>query len=177
MRISDISKLLTMVGTGIIKTGYYLSAYVYLSLMIILMALDPFMRYLVGSPFYWSNEVTTYLMVLMVFNGFGVVLIKDKHIRVTLLFDRLPIKVQNMVWVFISLIGLLYVIFMGYALLRFTISSINYRVRSATAEMLVYPWQILTMAGMFIFLVAMIMLVVNKIAITTGRGEGSNRID
>jgi TRAP-type C4-dicarboxylate transport system permease small subunit len=171
MHMQGISRLLAMVGTGTIRVGYFLSAYVYLTLMVFLMALDPVMRYLVGSPFYWSNEVTTYLMVLMVFNGFGIALIKDKHIRVTLIFDRLPLKVQNIMWVIISVIGLLYVTLLGYTLLRLTISSIEYRVRSATAEMLVYPWQIMAMVGMCIFLVAMIMFLKHKIAVATGRGQ------
>ena len=139
MSTGDTGNWLAQTGTGIIKVGEFLSSYVYLSLMVALMALDPFMRYLIGSPFFWSNEVTTYLMVMMVFNGFGITLIRNKHIRVTLVFDLFPPKIQNVMWVITSLVGLSYVFFMGYALLRLTLSSIEYKVKSATLKCLFIP--------------------------------------
>ena len=104
------------VAKGMIRAGDFLASYVFLSLMVGLMTLDPIMRYIFGSPFYWSDEVTTYLMVLMIFNGFGVAFANEKHIRVMLVFDRLPVKVQNGLWVVICFIGLFYVLFLGYAL-------------------------------------------------------------
>jgi len=106
------------IGTVIIKAGDFIASYVFLVLMVGLMAIDPIMRYIFGSPFYWSNEVTTFLMMLVVFNGLGVALAKDKHIRVTLIFSRLPGKIQNLLWAGISLVGLFYVLFLGYAVLR-----------------------------------------------------------
>jgi TRAP-type C4-dicarboxylate transport system permease small subunit len=162
---------LLAVATGIIKAGDFIASYVFLVLMVGLMALDPIMRYIFGSPFYWSNEVTTFLMMLVVFNGLGVALAKDKHIRVTLIFSRLPVKIQNLFWVGISLVGLFYVLFMGYALLRLTLTSIDYKVRTATAEMAVYPWQIMALVGMFVFATAMVMHTAQKIAIAAGRRE------
>lgn len=177
MHRQGISEWLSLVATGIIKTGVLLSSYVCLSLMVILMALDPFMRYMVGSPFFWSNEVTTYLMMLMVFNGFGITLVKERHIRITLIFDRLPSKLQSVMWVITSLVGLFYVSFIGYALLRLTLTSFTFKVRSPTAEMLIYPWQVLAMVGITVFAVAMVMFTVRRIAIASGRRGEEIRID
>jgi len=177
MHRQGISEWLSLMATGTIKTGVLLSSYVYLSLMVVLMALDPFMRYLIGSPFFWSNEVTTYLMMLMVFNGFGITLVKERHIRITLIFDRLPSKAQSVMWVITSLIGLFYVSCIGYALLRLTLTSFTFKVRSATAEMLIYPWQVLAMVGMVVFAVAMVMFTVRRIAIASERREEEIRID
>lgn len=171
MRRRGTTEWLSLVATGIIKTGSFVASYVCLSIMIFLMALDPFMRYIVGSPFFWSNETTTYLLILVVFNGFGITLVKEKHIRVTLIFNRLSRKVQNVLWVIICLAGLFYVSFLGYALIRLTLTSFTYRVRSETAEMLVFPWQMVAVWGLIVFLVAMIMFTVRRIAIASGCGE------
>jgi TRAP-type C4-dicarboxylate transport system permease small subunit len=168
---------LISIAKGIIKAGDFFASYVFLSLMVGLMALDPIMRYIVGSPFFWSNEVTTYLMMLMVFNGFGVALAKDKHIRVTLIFSRLPVKIQNLLWVGISLVGLFYVLFLSYALLRLTLTSFEYQVRTATAEMIVYPWQAMAMVGMFVFLAAMAVHAAQKVALVAGKGEEDRKDD
>lgn len=165
------------IARGIIQAGDFFGSYVFLSLMVGLMALDPIMRYIVGSPFFWSNEVTTYLMMLMVFNGFGVALAKDKHIRVTLIFGRLPRRVQDLLWVGISFIGLFYVLFLGYALLQLTLSSIAYNVRTATAEMIVYPWQVMAMVGMFVFLAAMLMHTAQRIGMAAGKRGEEEKID
>jgi TRAP-type C4-dicarboxylate transport system permease small subunit len=165
------------IAMSVIKAGDFLASFVFLVLMVGLMAVDPIMRYIFGSPFYWSNEVTTFLMILVVFNGLGVALAKDKHIRVTLIFSRLPGKIQNLLWVAISLVGLFYVTFMGYALLRLTLSSIAYKVRTATAEMIVYPWQIMALIGMFVFAAAMVMHTAQRVAIAAGKREEDRKND
>lgn len=170
MRRRGITEWLSLVATGIIKTGGFLAAYVCLSVMIGLMALDPVMRYLAGSPFFWSNEVTTYLMILMVFNGFSITLVKDKHIRVTLLFSRLSRKVQNVLWVFICLVGLVYVGCLAYAVTLLALDSFTGGVRTYTAELLVFPWQMLVAWGLIVFWVAMIMFTIRKTAIALRRG-------
>jgi TRAP-type C4-dicarboxylate transport system permease small subunit len=165
------------IATGVIKAGDFLASYVFLVLMVGLMAIDPIMRYIFGSPFYWSNEVTTFLMMLVVFNGLGVALAKDKHIRVMLVFNRLPAKIQNLLWVGISFAGLFYVAFMGYALLRLTLSSMAYGVRTATAEMIVYPWQMMALVGMVVFAAAMVMHTAQRVAIAAGKREADGKDD
>ena len=173
----SMGEWLLLATVSLIKAARFVSSYVCLTCMIVLMTLDPIMRYMVGRPFYWSNEVTTYLMVIMVFNGFCVALVKDKHVRVTLVFDSLPRRLQNMLWVVISLAGLFYVSFVGYALIRLTFSSFSFGVRSATTEMLVYPWQIIAVFGVIVLFVTMVTFAVTRIAISLGRGREMIGID
>jgi TRAP-type C4-dicarboxylate transport system permease small subunit len=165
------NKLILQILKTIIRSGGYLSSYFCLTGMIVLMALDPFMRYIVGSPFFWSNEVTTFLMMLVVFCGFGITLVKEKHIRVTLLFNRFPIKFQNALWIFISLAGLFYVGYLLYALTHLVVSSYKYQVRSETAELLIFPWQIIALCGLLVFLVSMILFTIKRVAIVFGHNE------
>lgn len=171
------SEQLTLVAMGIIRSGQFLSAYVLLSVMISLMALDPIMRYLFGAPFFWSNEVTTYLMVAMVFNGFGITLLTGQHITITLIFNRLPPKVQNLLWIIISVAGLFYACLVAYAVTLLAISSFSFQVRSPTAQILIFPWQIIVIWGLIGFLIAMILFAIRKIAIASGSSRGKIRID
>ena len=48
------------------------------------------MRYVFSSPVYWVDEISTYLVVWGAILGWAVAERDRRHIRVTLLFDRLP---------------------------------------------------------------------------------------
>jgi TRAP-type C4-dicarboxylate transport system permease small subunit len=171
------SERLTSVAMGVIKSGQFLSAYVLLSVMISLMALDPIMRYLFGAPFFWSNEVTTYLMVAMVFNGFGIALLTGQHISINLIFDRLPPKAKNLMWIIISVAGLFYACLIGYALTLLAISSFTFQVRSPTAQIPILPWQIIAIWGLIGFLTAFILFTIRRIAIASGSSRVKIRFD
>ena len=174
---SSAHRLLLLVAIGMIKMGFFIGSYVCLTSMVILMALDPVMRYLAGSPFFWSNEVTTYLMILMVFNGFSVTLIKGGHIRATLIFCRLSRKVQNVLWLMICLAGLVYVGFLAYSIILLTVDSFTFGVKTITSELIIFPWQMLVAWGLIVFFVGMTIFTVRRIAIALGRAEEEIPID
>lgn len=48
------------------------------------------MRYIFSSPVYWVDEISTYLVVWGAILGWAVAERDRRHIRVSLLFDRLP---------------------------------------------------------------------------------------
>ena len=164
---------LTLVAGAIIKAGGYFAAYVCLSVMLALMIIDPIMRYLVGSPFFWSNEVSTFLMVVMFFTALGITLVTGKHVRVTVIFNILPHIVQNVLWVILSIAGLFYSGFLLFALIQLSISSFELRVRTHTSEMLIFPWQVIAVLGVMVFVVALVMLCVYRMAFTFGIREES----
>lgn len=162
---------LTLVARVIIKSGGFLAAYVCLSVMLALMAIDPLMRYIVGSPLFWSNEVSAFLMVVMFFTALGITLAMGKHVRVTVIFSILPRKAQNVLWVIICLAGLFFASFLGYAVTRLALSSLEVGARTYSSEMLVFPWQMIAVLGLIVFLVALIMFTIHRIAIALGMRE------
>jgi TRAP-type C4-dicarboxylate transport system permease small subunit len=168
MQRRGTAEWLLLVTGGIVKTGFFISTYFCLIPMIGLMALDPILRYIVGSPFYWSNEVTTYLMILMVFNGLGITLVKGQHVRVTLLTSHLPRKIQSVLSAIVSVIGLFYVCFLVYSLILLTLDSFKFATRTITSEMLIFPWQMVGTWGLIIFFFAMIMIAARRIPIVLG---------
>jgi len=168
MHRRSTSEWLSLVAKVIVRTGGLFASYVCLCGMLVLLILDPFLRYIVGSPFYWSNEVSTFLMMLMAFTGFGITLAKGEHVRATLIFSRLPQKAQNVLWIIISLVTIFYVGLVAYAVTRLALSSLEFSAVTPTAELPFFPWQLLAALGLIAFLVALIMLAVKRIAIALG---------
>ena len=68
--------------------------------MLVLVCLNVILRYAFGQPLYWGDEIMIYLMVLMVYLGFGYMLIEGRHVRMTALMERMTVRTQNIVWVF-----------------------------------------------------------------------------
>lgn len=61
-----------------------------LALAMILILYGVIMRYVFSTPLYWVDEMSTYLAVWGAILGWSVAERDHRHIRVTLLFDRLP---------------------------------------------------------------------------------------
>jgi len=165
MRRRNTGELLSLVAQDIIKAGGFLAAYVCMSGMLILIISDPILRYLMGSPFYWSNEVSTFLMVVMVATGFGITFAKGKHVRVTLIFDRLPKKAQDVLWVIHSLLALFFVGILAYGVIKLSFSSLILGVLTGTAELPFFPWQMVAGFGLIVFFVAVAVFTVRRLAI------------
>lgn len=162
---------LQTIASSLVKTAFFLGCYVCLSGMLTLLALDPIMRYLVGKPFFWSNEATTYLMIIMVFNGFAIALVNDKHVRITLIFDHLGRKTQDVLWIIICLITLSYGSFLACTMILLALSSLQYGVISPTAELPMFPWQSAAAWGLIAFSIATIMVMARKISDSSKRGK------
>jgi len=165
------SELLSLVARVIIRAAGLFASYVCLGGMLLLVISDPILRYFVGQPLYWSNEVSTFLMVLMAFTALGITLIKGKHVRVTLIFSRLPRKVQNVLWVIISLMTIFYVGILSYAVMRLALSSLALNAETPTAELPFFPWQVIAALGLIVFLVALVAFTVRRVAIARAPRE------
>ena len=162
---------LSLVVDILTKSGGFLSSYVCLPAMLVLVISDPFLRYIVGTPLYWSNEVSIFLMVTIVFTGLGITLSKGKHVRVTFIFSILPPKVQNILWVVTCFVSLFYLGTLTYSAILLTISSWEYKVRTLTSEMPHFPWQVLAVLGLIVFFMALVNFTVERIFLASGKGQ------
>lgn len=161
----EAAEWLSWVARIIILAGDVLASYFCLAGMLILVISDPILRYVLGTPLYWSNEVSTFLMVMMVFSGLGVSFARGKHVRVTLIFNKLSEKAQRVLWVFVSLITLCYIGFLLYAAIRLACSSLKYKVVSPTAELPFFPFQMFMVFGLIVFFAAVAAFVVKRVGI------------
>ena len=168
------TKLLMRLTSLVIKISAYIS-YACMVAMMLLIISDPFMRYLVGMPLYWSNEVSTFLMVVMAYTGMGIVFAKGGHVRVTLIFNRLPNRIRNILWIIIASFATLYIGILTYAIARLARISFEVGRVTPTAELPYYPWQILVVLGLIVFGLCLLTFTIKRFLIAFGmRKEDDN---
>ncbi len=58
-----------------------------LSVMVIVLAINVFLRYVVHRPFAWGEEISVLMVVWLVFAGAGLVHERDQHVAISYIFD------------------------------------------------------------------------------------------
>jgi C4-dicarboxylate transporter DctQ subunit len=157
----------TLIAKGITDAAMFL-ANICLAAMMLLVCLNVILRYVFGQPIYWGDEVMIYLMILMVFLGFGYMLIENRHVRMTAIMERLSVRTQNIMWVVISLLGIGYFIFLLLAGLYITMDSFQIGFISTITGLPIGPWQVVMCLGLAILLMASIWFTINRIRIALG---------
>ena len=152
---------------GIIDASMFL-ANVCMAAMLVLVCLNVILRYVFGQPIYWGDEVMIYLMVLLVFLGFGYMLIENRHVRMTAIMERLSVRTQNILWIIISLLGIGYFIILLLAGLYITTDSFQIGFISTITGWPIGPWQVVMCLGLAILLLASIWFTINKVRIALG---------
>jgi len=163
--------VIAKIAKWLIKGAGFVSVYIFLPAMLLLMISDVFLRYAVGAPFFWSNEITVYLMILLSFSAFASVFAKGRHVRVTVFFNLLPHKFRNVWWVVISLITAVYVGFIAYAVFALAAYSIERKTITPTTEIIFFPWHLAIGIALVILLIAVVMFTVKRAAIALGMRE------
>lgn len=83
-------------------------------IIVLIMSVGVFFRYVMNESLYWSDEVVRYLFVWLTFLGSGVA-VKDKsHLRVTVLQDNLPELWQKRVHSFNEIV---FILFLGFLII------------------------------------------------------------
>lgn len=62
--------------------------------LLLLVAHEVFVRYVLNAPTQFSVEISEYLLVLISFFAAAHVLRRDRHVRVTFAMERMPVRVQ-----------------------------------------------------------------------------------
>ena len=133
--------------------------------MLVLVCLNVILRYAFGQPLYWGDEVMIYLMILLVFLGFGYMLIENRHVRMTAIMEKLTVRTQNILWVIISLLGIGYFIFLLLASLYITVDSFQIGFISTITGWPIGPWQVVICLGLAVLLMASIWFAINRVRI------------
>lgn len=103
-----------------------------LVIMMILTSADAISRYVFKQSIVGAYESTElYLMVALVFLSMSFVKKVDGHIRLDILFDRFPTKVQHRLDAFYSLLAAVMFFFIGLKGLNMTIEAIQYQYVAA----------------------------------------------
>ena len=63
--------------------------------MMIITGLQVFFRYVLNSPLAWTEELARIILVWLVFWGSAIAVRRMKHLKISFLVDRLPIKIRT----------------------------------------------------------------------------------
>jgi len=167
MQKRNTTEWLSLVARSIVSGAAALANLCLVGMLIIIFS-NVILRYAVRSPFFWGDEVMIHLMIIMVYAGFGFVLLEGGHIRVTVVVSRLPAKVQNLLWVIVSLFGTGYAGYLLYAIIRLVLDTLRIGAYSDVTFWPIAPWQIVIAFGLFSLLVAFVILVTRRTGILLG---------
>ena len=162
-RIAHIVEKIAYLG------GYYSGWLV--PLMMILVVVEVFWRYVLHQPLMVADEFSAYMLVALSYLGFAYTWRQGGHVRVTVLVNRLPsraaswIRFMGLILVFIFMIELDWV---GYKMILY---ALQINLRSSTWLMVPLFWPQLTVFVGFILLTLLIVVDIVQAFIKIRAGE------
>lgn len=102
------------------------------------------MRYVVGKPFTWLEEVQLFCMVWIVFGAAGAAFRTHNHVAIEIVVDAMPKKMQKLVEYFIDAIVLIVLSFLFIHSIGFV--SLFFRSGRSTSMLEIPYWFIYAIA-------------------------------
>lgn len=109
-------------------------------------AISAIMRYFLGSPFAFTEELVGLLFSALVFLAFPYVTLKGEHIEVSLVTMMLPEPLRKAAYFASQLLVVLFCVWFGYFAYDFALFSFELGSQSDMANLPLWPWMSL-MAG------------------------------
>ena len=101
------------------------------------------MRYLVGSPFRFTEELVGLLFVAMACLGLPWATLHDRHLRITLIPERLPPPLRKLSELMSTLAILAFSVYFGILAWDFAYTSLRINARSEMGGIPLFPWMAL----------------------------------
>lgn len=144
---------MTIIWKAINKTtnfGAYLATLsgIFLSLFVFLAVI---MRYIVGSPFGFTEELVGLLFMSMSVLAFAIAEMKGIHIRLEIITNRLKPGARMLVGLFSTVVLLCYCAVFFYHGFKYFLLSYQMKVRTDDSDLLIYPWIIVLLIALVIF--------------------------
>jgi TRAP-type mannitol/chloroaromatic compound transport system permease small subunit len=119
----------------------------------LIVSYEVIMRYFFRAPTTWAWDINVQLLAIIVFFGGGYLLLHDGHVRVDVLYGRLPAKWKTILDLITSPIFFLYLGAVLWKFIVLTLDSIEEReVTNTLFAPPVYPLKIVCSFGFFLFL-------------------------
>ena len=116
---------------SIANTGGYLSGWL-VPIMMTLVLVEVFMRYVLNQPLMLSDEFSAYLLVALTFLGAAYTWKERGHVRIVALTSRLPQRVSSWVRLIALILGFVFAVTLVQAGYHFTAFSFRFNISSAT---------------------------------------------
>jgi TRAP-type C4-dicarboxylate transport system permease small subunit len=109
----------------------------------VFVALAAVMRYAVGSPFSFTEEIVGLLFAAMVFLALPYCTLQGKQIEVTFVVERLPLTWQRVSTIAALVFTIAFCFIYGWFAYEFTEISFMLNARSDMGRILLWPWMAL----------------------------------
>jgi TRAP-type C4-dicarboxylate transport system permease small subunit len=137
--LNKVSSLLNIFAAAIIGA---------LTLLVVMGAL---MRYIIGKPFHFVDELSTlFFMALTVFSLTYVLKI-ERHVRIPIVLNRIPHRIRPYVELAAYLITLIFLAFLIKETWIFCYSTYNLKGLSPDASLPLFPWMALIPLNLIVF--------------------------
>lgn len=113
-------------------------------------------RYFFNSPLTWSDEISTYLLVLVTFFGSYVALRQKMLAKIELLVNKLPKKQKLVVMVIANLLGMVLIIAIAYFGSQLLMSPVTMRQKTASLDMPIWVFVAIIPLSAFMMLIHMV---------------------
>ncbi len=110
--------------------------------ILVTMVLQIFFRYVLSTPLTWTEELARYLYIWACWCGAPVAMRRGNHVVITVLSERLPRRMVQMVGLVTQLIALFFFIVLAYQGLLLTL-----RAHSVMAITVPIPWSAIYIAA------------------------------
>ena len=144
---SAVDRLANFVG--------YLSGWL-VPLMMMLVVVDVFMRYVMQQPLMVADELSAYMLVTLSFLGFAYTWRQGGHVRVEVLVNYLPPRLKDWVRLIGLILTFIFMIEMDRAAYKMIVYAIQMKMRSSTWMMFPLFWPQLTIFVGFVLLTLML---------------------
>ncbi|WP_374443773.1 TRAP transporter small permease [Stella sp.] len=130
-------------GLDRLFTGLLWLAVVAGMLMTTFVVLASVMRYFVGSPFRFTEELVGLLFVGLAFLGLPWTTMRNRHLRITLIPDMLPPAVRRLTDLLGMALVLVFLVVFAWQSWEFASFSLMLNARSDMGGIPLFPWMVL----------------------------------
>ncbi|WP_249870769.1 TRAP transporter small permease [Oceanobacillus saliphilus] len=135
------------------KLFIYISG-VFMGLLALFVFYEVVARYVFNSPTVWANEFSTYILQFIVFLSMGYLFIRDKHVKVTFLIDKLNGVARKFIQILAALLVIPYAIVL--TIYGFQYTSNAYNLGMVSPSLLEFPlwipYSFIPMGGLLLVL-------------------------
>ncbi|HCL78884.1 MAG TPA: TRAP transporter small permease [Synergistaceae bacterium] len=162
---------------SVVTAGNYFLGYVSglgILLMGLILCYEVVARFLFNAPTIWVQEVAVYLFMWTMLAGASYTLMLGKHVRIDLVFDRLPPKVQRAFDIVSSIIGMAFCGLVSVQAYDMIAASIRYQKVSATIlRVPMWSIQLALLLGFVLLTFQFFFILLDRITEPENRKEGS----
>lgn len=132
-------------------------------LMTIFVSLSAIMRYVIGKPFGFTEELVGLLFAALVFLALPYVTARRNHIEIALIFDLLPKFMGRILYAIGSVLAAVYMLWFGYFAFDFTYFSYLIGSSSDLGNITLWPWMGLMVVSSALVAFILILQIFKKI--------------